>query len=413
MKAEIIAVGTELLLGDILNTNARFLSQQLSELGIDVFYQSVVGDNSERLKQTVHTAISRSDLTVLSGGLGPTDDDLTKEMVAEYFGLPLIFDQSIADRIHAYLKGNMPQPNLKQANIPEGATVLENEFGTAPGVLIEKDGKTVVLLPGPPRELEPMFLNKVKPRLLERTEYTIVSRTLRLFGIGESSVQLKVKDLMENANPTVAPYAKSNETTLRITAKCRSNEEATALLDDMEQKICARVGEYLYGYGETPLAEVTTKLLMERALTIATAESCTAGQLAAALTDTPGASAILHEGVVTYSNDAKMKYLGVNPATLDQFGAVSEQTAREMAEGIAREAGSDIGVGITGIAGPDGGTAEKPVGLVYVAVAYNGKTTVKRCMTYGDRAKVRHASVMHALDCVRRAVLGKDIPQQQ
>lgn len=402
MNAEIIAVGTELLLGDILNTNAQFLSKQLSDMGIDVFFQSVVGDNNERLKQTVHTAIGRSDITILSGGLGPTDDDLTKEMVAEYFGLPLVFHQDIADGINAYLKGNMPKSNLKQANIPEGAKILQNDFGTAPGVLIERDGKVVVLLPGPPRELEPMFSNHVKPLLEGKTPFTIVSRTLRLFGIGESSVQEQIKDLMAGANPTVAPYAKSNETTLRITAKCKSTDEADTLIDGMEQQIRARLGQYIYGYGEMGLAETVTRRLIERNITIATAESCTGGLLAGAITDVPGASGIFREGVVTYSNDAKRKYLGVREETLARVGAVSEETAREMAEGIAARAGSDIGVGITGVAGPDGGTADKPVGLVYVAVCFRGNTTVRRCMTYGDRAKVRHASVMHAMDVIRK-----------
>lgn len=405
MKAEIIAVGTELLLGDILNTNARFLSQQLSFLGIDVYYQEVVGDNPNRMKEVIHQAVGRSDVVILSGGLGPTEDDLTKEITAEYFGLPMYFDESVMEEMTRYLNGNVPPANKKQAYIPEGATVIHNPYGTAPGIIIDCDGKIAVLLPGPPRELEPLFLEQVAPFLKSRSEFVMKSKVLRLFGSGESSVAEKVKDLMDSANPTLAPYAKDSEVTLRITAKAQSSEEADALICGMQEKVEKRVGQYVYGYDDEEMKQVVYRLLLERGMTIAAAESCTAGMLTAMLADNPGASDILYESVVTYSNEAKEKYLGVPHETLQQFGAVSEETARAMAEGIRRASGADIGVGITGIAGPGGGTEKKPVGLVYIGVADARQTVVRRLHLIGTRTKIRYAACLNALNEVRKILL--------
>lgn len=405
MKAEIIAVGTELLLGDILNTNARFLSQQLSFLGIDVYYQEVVGDNPERMKEVIHQAVGRSDVVILSGGLGPTEDDLTKEITAEYFGLPMYFEESVMDEMTRYLNGNVPPANKKQAYIPEGATVIHNPYGTAPGIIIERGGKIAILLPGPPRELEPLFLEQVAPFLKSRSEFVMKSKVLRLFGSGESSVAEKVKDLMDSANPTLAPYAKDSEVTLRITAKAQSSEEADALICGMQEKVEKRVGQYVYGYDDEEMKQVLYRLLSERGMTIAAAESCTAGMLTAMLADNPGASDILYESVVTYSNEAKEKYLGVPHETLQQFGAVSEETARAMAEGIRRASGADIGVGITGIAGPGGGTEKKPVGLVYIGVADARQTVVRRFHLIGTRTKIRYAACLNALNEVRKILL--------
>lgn len=402
LKAEIIAVGTELLLGDILNTNARFLSQQLSLLGLDVYYQEVVGDNPDRMKEVICRAVDRSDVVVLSGGLGPTDDDLTKEMVAQYFELPLIFHEEIMEEMTQYLHGNVPPANKKQAYIPEGAKIIHNSYGTAPGILLERGGKIVILLPGPPRELEPLFLEQVKPYLRAKSDFVMKSKVIRLFGSGESAIAQKVKDLMESANPTLAPYAKDSEVTLRITAKAHTEEEADGCIAKMYEQVADRVGEYIYGFDDDEMKIVVCRMLKERGLTIATAESCTAGMLSSMIADIPGASAVLFESVVTYSNEAKEKYLGVRHETLDQFGAVSPQTAQEMAEGIRRASGADFGIGITGIAGPDGGTPEKPVGLVYLAVAYAGKTVVKELNLYGSRRKVRYASCLHALNEVRK-----------
>ncbi len=407
MRAEIIAVGTEILVGDIVNTNAQFLSRRLFSLGIDMYYQTVVGDNPKRLIDAIRLAFSRADLVIFSGGLGPTDDDLTKETVAEYFNVPLLFHNEIADRIKSYLHGKAPVSNLKQAYIPEGAVILENDWGTAPGVLLEKDGKIAILLPGPPRELCPMFTEKVEPYLREKSDFVMLEKNLRLFGIGEAKVGEVVSDLMACANPTVAPYAKDYEVTLRIAAKAESAEQAENMIQKAEREIESRLGEFVYASGETRMVEVTAALLLERGLTVSCAESCTAGRLTAALGDIPGISAVLNESIVTYSNEAKMKYLGVLEKTLLEFGAVSEEVAREMAEGIRKTTGSDIGVSVTGIAGPDGGTPEKPVGLVYVGVSIGEKTTVKKLQLHGNRDRVRFGSVMHALNEIRKRVLSE------
>ncbi len=402
MKAEIIAVGTELLLGDILNTNAQFLSQQLSLLGIDVYYQQVVGDNPQRLKEVIRQAIDRSDVVILSGGLGPTDDDLTKETAAECLGLPLYFDEGVMEEMTRYLKGRVPPANKKQAYIPQGAAIIHNNYGTAPGIIAEQNGKIIVLLPGPPRELEPLFLEQVAPYLRKRSEFIMKSKVLRLFGSGESAIAASVKDLMDSANPTLAPYAKDSEVILRITAKAKNETEADKLIADMQAKVSERVGQYIYSNDDEEMKHVVYRMLSERSMTIAAAESCTAGMFTAMLADIPGASDVLKESVVTYSNEAKEKYLGVSHETLERFGAVSEQTAKEMAEGIRRVSGADIGIGITGIAGPGGGTAEKPVGLVYVGAACSEKTVVRQLNLIGSRQKVRYASCLNALNEVRK-----------
>ena len=408
MNAEIIAVGTELLLGDILNTNARFLSQELSALGINVYYQQVVGDNPKRLKAVIGEAISRSDVVIMSGGLGPTDDDLTKEITAEYFGLPLYFDQGVMAEMNEYLKGRpMVKSNEKQAYIPEGAKIIHNNYGTAPGIVIEKDEKIAILLPGPPRELEPLFKEQVREYLKEKSDFIMKSLVIRLFGSGESALAEKVRDLMENDNPTLAPYAKDGEVTMRITAKAKDEAEADELIKNMYENVKERVGEYIYGFGEEEMASVVCRLLAQEKMTVAAAESCTAGMFTATLADNPGASEVLSESVVTYSNDAKEKYLGVSHETLSKFGAVSYETAKEMAEGIKKAAGSDIGVSITGIAGPGGGTKDKPVGLVYVGVAHASGTLVKKLQLFGDRKRVRHLSVLNALNEIRKILLDK------
>lgn len=405
MKAEIIAVGTELLVGDIVNTNARFLSQRLFSLGIDMYYQTVVGDNRSRLTEAIRLAFSRADLVIFSGGLGPTEDDLTKETVAEYFHVPLLFHKEIAEQIELYLKKKAPVSNQKQALIPEGAIILENSRGTAPGVLLEKDGKIAVLLPGPPRELEPMFTELVEPYLRKKSDFVMAEKVVRLFGIGEARVGELVSDLMACANPTVAPYAKDNEVTLRIAAKAASEAEAARLIEPVEQELVMRLGDYIYGYDEQDMVKTVAALLLDNGLTVACAESCTAGRLTAALGDVPGISAALKESIITYSNEAKIKYLGVSEQTLKTVGAVSCQTAEEMARGIQKAANADIGVSITGIAGPDGGTEEKPVGLVYIGVCFRGEVTVQELNLHGNRDKIRQGAVMHALNEIRKRIL--------
>ena len=413
MRAEIMAVGTELLLGDILNTNAQFLAQELANLGIDVYYQTVVGDNPQRLKDTIYHAFSRADLIITTGGLGPTEDDLTKETAAEYFGEKLVLDEKAFNRIKTYFDRTgrvMTQNNVKQAMVPENnCTVLYNDNGTAPGIIIEKNGKMIVMLPGPPRETVPMFVNQVKPYLAQKQEYTFLSRILRVANVGESAMAARVQDIMDaQTNPTIAPYAKDGEAILRITAKAKSEAEANALIDPVAEKLKERLGDAVYAEGETDLQTVVAKLLIEKKRTIATAESCTGGLIASKLIEYPGISEVLLEGCVTYSNDAKMCRLGVKAETLEQFGAVSEETAREMAEGIARTSGAEIGIATTGIAGPGGGSEEKPVGLVYMGLYYKGKTDVKKCNFAGKRQAIRERAAYTALDWLRKAMLNEE-----
>ena len=413
MRVEIMAVGTELLLGDILNTNAQFLAQELANLGIDVYYQTVVGDNPQRLKDTIYHAFSRADLIITTGGLGPTEDDLTKETAAEYFGEKLVLDEKAFSRIKTYFDRTgrvMTQNNVKQAMVPENnCTVLYNDNGTAPGIIIEKNGKMIVMLPGPPRETVPMFVNQVKPYLAQKQEYTFLSRILRVANVGESAMAARVQDIMDvQTNPTIAPYAKDGEAILRITAKAKSEAEADALIDPVAEKLKERLGDAVYAEGETDLQTVVAELLIERKLTIATAESCTGGLIASKLIEYPGISEVLLEGCVTYSNDAKMRRLGVKAETLEQFGAVSEETAREMAEGIARTSGAEIGIATTGIAGPGGGSEEKPVGLVYMGLYYKGKTDVKKCNFAGKRQAIRERAAYTALDWLRKAMLNEE-----
>jgi len=409
MKAEIIAIGTELLLGDIVNTNSQFLSRELAAIGIDVYHQEVVGDNEDRILQAFENAYKRSELIVTTGGLGPTQDDLTKEMAAKYFNKEMVLDEKSLESIENYfklqgkeLKGN----NRKQAYFPSGSTILLNECGTAPGAIIEEDNKIMIILPGPPREMEMMFKTHVIPYLQKKTDNIIVSKTLRIFGIGESFMAEQVNHLItEGKNPTVAPYAKNVDVTLRITAKGKTQEECLKLIKPVEDEIRNILGENVYGEGEVTLEAVVSKLLCDKNLTISTAESCTGGMIAEKLISYPGISKVYLEGMVTYSNDAKIKRLGVNKETLDKYGAVSEQTAKEMVEGIARESGSNIAIITTGIAGPGGGTKEKPVGLVYIGLYVNGVTKIKEFNFQGDRDKIRVRTTMNALDWLRRELL--------
>lgn len=413
MKAEIMAVGTELLLGDILNTNAQFLAQELASLGIEVYYQTVVGDNPKRLKDTIFHAFDRADLIITTGGLGPTEDDLTKETAAEYFGEKLVLDERALGRIKKYFDRTgrtMTQNNVKQAMVPENnCTVLYNDNGTAPGIIMEKNGKMIVMLPGPPKETIPMFRNQVKPYLAKKQEFTFVSRILRVAGVGESAMEDRVKDIIDaQTNPTIAPYAKDGEAILRITAKAKDEAEANKLIDPVAAALKERLGNAVYAEGETDMETVVAEMLLERKLTVAVAESCTGGMIASQLVEYPGISAALLEGCVTYSNDAKMRRLGVKAETLEKYTAVSEETAQEMAEGIARTSGADIGIATTGIAGPDGGSEEKPVGLVYIALFYKGKTEVQEHHFVGKRDKIRQRATYTALNWLRKAMLDEE-----
>lgn len=407
MKAEIIAVGTELLLGDIVNSNAQFLAKELANMGISVYHQTVVGDNEERILKAFKDAFERCDIIITTGGLGPTKDDLTKEMAAKYFNKELVVHQESLKVIEDYFKKNgkdLKGGNRKQAYFPKDAKVLPNSCGTAPGAIIKGDNdKIIIVLPGPPREMTTMFNAHVKPYLLKLTDCVLVSKTLRIFGIGEGYMAEMIGDIIDaQQNPTVAPYAKNVDVTLRITAKGKDEKEAKELIKPVETQIRERLGENIYGEGDTSLEEVVAKILIEKNLTIATAESCTGGLLAGTLVNYPGVSEVFLEGAVTYSNAAKMRVLGVKKETIDNFGAVSEETAREMAEGIAKISGANIGVSTTGIAGPGGGTDNKPVGLVYVALCINGETKVKKYNFQGDRQKIRQRTLMNALDWLRR-----------
>lgn len=405
MIAEIMAVGTELLMGNIVNTNAQFIARRLTDMGIFVYYQTVVGDNAGRLKNALNLAFERADIVITTGGLGPTQDDLTKETGAEYFHKNLALDEESLKSIKCYFakQGKITnEGNKKQAYFPEGSIIIPNNHGTAPGCIIEENGKVLIMLPGPPSEVLPMFEEAIAPYLEKHQECVLVSKVLRICGIGEGHMAEKINDLIMNENPTVAPYAKEGEVTLRITARSKNSIEGTKMVEQMEDKIREKLGEDVYGVGETSLEEVIGKLLVDKNITISTAESCTGGLLSGKLVNYPGISSVFLEGDVTYSNEAKMRNLNVKKETLDKYGAVSKETAVEMAEGIAKKTGTMIGISTTGIAGPTGGTIEKPVGLVYVGLYIDGKTKYKELHLTGDRQKIRSRAVMQSLDFLRR-----------
>lgn len=410
MKAEIICVGTELLLGDIVNTNAQFLSRRLADLGLSVYHQSVVGDNVERLKKELGEAFSRADLIITTGGLGPTPDDLTKETGAEYFNKKMVVDKASLDKLSSYFlkngKGEIKGGNMKQAYFPEGSVIFPNNHGTAPGCAIEENEKVLIVLPGPPREMKPMFEDYVIPFLKKYSSGVLSSKVLKICGIGEGIMAEEISDIINNSvNPTVAPYAKEWEVTLRITAKANTEEDASKLITPVENEIRERLGDSIYGEGETSLEEVIAKLLVSKNLTISTAESCTGGLIASKLVNYPGISSVFMEGAVTYSNNAKMNRLNVKEETLERFGAVSEETAKEMAEGIAKTSGTAIGLSTTGIAGPGGGTDEKPVGLVYIGLYINGEVQAKKLKCSGNRDAIRRRTTITALDWLRRELI--------
>ena len=407
---ELIAVGTELLLGNIANTDAQMLSQELSALGLNVFYHTVVGDNPERLRRAVEIAKGRADILITTGGLGPTCDDLTKTVLAEAFGKQLVLHEPSLQRIRDYydrLGRVMPENNVQQAYLPEGCTVFDNDWGTAPACAFAAEGKHVILLPGPPRECSALFRHRAKPYLMALSEGVILSHTLKIFGLGESAVELMLRDKMNAmTNPTLAPYAKEGEVELRVTAKAPTQAEAEALLAPEVASLTQLLGDRVYGVDAKNLESVVLELLKQKGKTLGAAESCTGGLIAKRLTDIPGASAVFHGGIVSYVNQVKAGVLNVPRDLLEEYGAVSEPVARAMAEGARRALGTDLAVAVTGVAGPDPDDRGNEVGLVYVAFTDGTDTQVRALHLGTSRARVRTMAANHALDLVRLYLLG-------
>ena len=421
-SAEILCVGTELLLGEVINTNAAYLSLRLAELGISVYHQSVVGDNPKRLSEELGAALSRADLVIMTGGLGPTCDDLTKETAAELFGLELVEDKKALEDIEQFFKKTgrvMSKNNAKQALVPKGCYVLYNDWGTAPGMAIEGragsslEGKTAILLPGPPREMRNMFEGRVAPYLAERSGRCIVSRNIHLIGIGESAAETELRGLMDECtNPTLAPYAKDGEVRFRVTALAESREKGEKMCDELVGRVKeSSVGKFIYGIDVQSMEAAVVSALSADGETVASAESCTGGLIAKRLTDLAGVSSVFMGSAVTYANEAKVKLVGVSPEALEKHGAVSETVALQMAKGIRKALGTDFGISTTGIAGPGGGTPEKPVGTVYIAVDSKYGSLVKKLSLspMRDREYIRTVSATNALSLVLeiKGLIGK------
>ncbi len=410
MKAEIICVGTEILMGNIVNTNAAYISRGLAGLGVSCYYQSVVGDNDGRLAEVFNEAAKRADIVILSGGLGPTEDDLTKETVAKTMGRQLIEDEKAWKQIKKFFEKRdikYTDNNRKQALVPEGARVLYNKNGTAPGIIVEGEEVTAILLPGPPGELIPMWDDQVVPYIKEKSDVVFVSEMVKLCGVGESLVETELKDLIDaQSNPTIATYAKVGEVDIRVTASGTDEKAAHKLVKPVVKEIKKRFGSYIFTTDENVTLEAAVmQLLDENKLTLATAESLTGGMLTSRLINVPGASEVIKTGFVTYSNKSKRKYLGVKRSTLEKHGAVSEQCAKEMVKGCQTATKADAAISLTGIAGPDGGTDEKPVGLTYIGVSVLGKIKVKKFVFSGEREKIRESATATALTMLRHSLL--------
>jgi len=411
-KAEILSVGTELLMGQIANTNAQFISQHLPEVGLGVYYHSVVGDNPERLTQCLRYALSRCDVVITTGGLGPTQDDLTKEVIAETLGLKMIQDEQSTEWIKQYFKNTgkvMSENNLRQAFFPAGSTIIDNSQGTAPGCIIEHQGKVIILLPGPPKELIPMFNKHVLPYFQKRCTAPLTSKFLRVVGIGESMVEKKLLSLVDNqTNPTIATYAKDGIVSVRVTAHDEGEIPSALLVSDMCGKIVSILGDSVYTDNDEELENTVLKLLLANNLTFSCAESCTGGMLAEKITAISGSSKVFKCAAVTYMTESKTEMLGVSPETIEKFGVVSKETALEMVTGMIKTAKTDTAISITGYAGPQ--FADEPVGKVCIGVCTPDCTTVKEFRFSGNRDRIRTLSVVNALDMLRRALLHIDIP---
>lgn len=409
MKTAILSVGTEILFGQIVNTNTVYLSQQMNMLGFDVMYHYTVGDNPKRVEEMIDLAFQDCDLILTTGGLGPTQDDLTKEVACKALDDTLVMMDDVLEEITKYFKTlgrEMTENNKKQAIMPSRATVFHNDAGTAPGFALEKDGKYIICMPGPPREMKRMFQKSVVPFLQSMIDGALYYRQIRFFGIGESMLETQLLDLIDNqTDPTLATYAKEGECSLRIASKRATEEEAEHAVDEMLEKVKERVGHYIYSCDDEELAQVVADRLMEQGLTLSSAESCTGGMFASTMTDIPGISQCFDRGLVTYSNQAKMEELGVSAGTLEKFGAVSEETALEMVEGLKRISGSDVCISVTGIAGPGGGSEEKPVGLVYIGFSYGDKKICKKIqMRNVNRSWNRHYTLLCMLNVIYRNI---------
>ncbi len=420
MTAEILCIGTELLLGNILNTNAKYLSEECAKLGLSVYRQTVVGDNYERAEEAFLNSLKNSDVVITTGGLGPTSDDISKEAVTEALGLDSVFDKESYENIVSYFKkmgrNKFPDINNKQAYIPVGAKALSNKNGTAPAVLIETNNtkakekypnRIIILLPGPPRELIPIFEEHVVPFFKNKSNETIHSVMVKLAGIGESKATTEISDLIRySENPTVAPYAKTNEVHLRVTAKAQSLEEAEKIIEPVLDEINKKLGKYIYTTDENmTLEDVVVRTAVSKKIKIAVAESCTGGLLSGRIINSAGASECFMQGFVTYSNEAKHETLCIDSDILEKYGAVSEECAIAMAKNAAIKANADIAVSTTGIAGPSGGSDEKPVGLVYVGIYNRGKTGVKKFVFNGNRSVVRENAAACALNLLRLEIM--------
>lgn len=407
MKAEIICVGTELLLGNIVNTNAQFLSQRLADLGIDVYYHSVVGDNAERLKEVTKIALDRSELIIYTGGLGPTNDDLTKEVISNILGLEMKLDNISLERIKKCFKKYdkiMTENNIKQAILPKDCIVLKNDIGTAPGVFLTYNEKKIVLLPGPPKEMHAMFNNYVVP--LIKQKYIIKSKTIKTIDIGESQLEDLIKDLIENqTNPTIATYAKEGQVDIRITGKGQYEEEIDKSINKIVEKIDKVLKDYIYSYDNETIEEVFYNLLKEKNMKVAFCESCTGGLVSSRFTKIPGTSLVFDRGIVTYSNNAKINELYVKKETLNLYSAVSSETAIEMANGLLSKSGVDIAFSTTGIAGPSGGTKNTPIGTVFIGIATKHESFSIECHFDGDRESIQYKAASKVFNEGRKYLL--------
>jgi len=406
--AEIIAVGTELLLGGTANTDAQDVSKLLSELGINVYFHTVVGDNPERMKSAVEIAKNRADIIITTGGLGPTFDDVTKQTLAEAFGKKLIFNEEVAEKIRGFFKKRLPHMrmtdnNLRQAELPEGCVIFDNGVGTAPGCAFQVDEKHILMLPGPPRECRAMLKSCVEPYLRKLSESEIHSHNIHIFGMGESAVEEKLRPLMESLkNPTLAPYAKDGEVMLRLTAKAQSKQKAEELMAPILANVRETLGDIIYGIDTESLENTVITQLREQRLTLATAESCTGGLLSKRLTDIPGASKVYLGGIIAYSEQSKTELLGVDKELIQKHSVVSREVALAMAEGVRLKLGADIGIGVTGIAGPDSDKSGQEPGTVFIALSAKNTTLCNQPKLFYDRERIRIGAASNALDMIRR-----------